>query len=78
MIRMVILLVAAVVATLPSALLARLYLHRKGIEVGEGGTVGTFMKVAPGPAKFGLVALNFVNFMLLCGGGMAAAAALGS
>lgn len=77
MIRIAIFFVVALVATLPSFLIAKLYLHRKGIPSAEKGTIGTFMEVAPGPAKFGVVALNFLNFTVLCGAGMMGATALG-
>jgi len=70
MLRILVFLVAAVVATLPSALIARIYLRRRQIDVPADQTVSKFMEVAPTPVKAGLITLNFVNFFLLCGGGM--------
>lgn len=60
--------VLAMVATLPSVLIAKIWLQRQGIQIAEGeSTVPKFMEVAPTPIKAGLIALNFVNFSILCG-----------
>ena len=72
MIRIAILLVAALVATLPSGVIAQIYLRRQGQSVPVADTVKTFMQVAPGTHKFALISLNFLCFSVLCGGGMLA------
>lgn len=64
--RIVLILGTALLATLPSILIAKIWLRRKGIDPGSN-TVQTFMDHAPTPLKAGLIAMNFVNFTILCG-----------
>ncbi|MEZ4336970.1 MAG: hypothetical protein R3B82_10110 [Sandaracinaceae bacterium] len=64
--RILLFLGTALLATLPSVLVARIWLKRKGIDPGAN-TVQTFMANAPTPLKAGLITMNFVNFAILCG-----------
>jgi len=60
MLKLILAIVFALVATIPSTLIAQGYLQRRDIPVGPEGTVKTFMDVAPGAWKAALVTLNFV------------------
>ncbi|MCA9612093.1 MAG: hypothetical protein H6721_20870 [Sandaracinus sp.] len=61
--RFLLFMAAALVATLPSVGIARVYLARRQIAlVGEETTVQKFMQVAPVPFRAALITLNFVIF----------------
>jgi hypothetical protein len=54
--------VLAVGATVPSMLIAKLYLRSKRIEVASQDTIRKFMEVAPLGLKAVLITLNFTLF----------------
>lgn len=57
---------AAFLATIPGALVARLYLNSKQVPIDpDKGTVATFLEVAPGAVKFGVIGLNFLMFIVI-------------
>ena len=67
--RIILVLGTALLATLPSVLISSIWLKRRGITPGPKGTVPTFMEAAPMGLKIALISFNFVNFVILCGGG---------
>ncbi len=64
MLRIALFFAVAMIATLPGAGVASLYLRKRGIPAGEG-VVPTFLKEAPPAVRAAVLGLNFLVFGLL-------------
>ncbi len=64
MLRIALFFAVAMIATLPGAGIASLYLRKRGIPVGEG-VIPTFLKEAPPAVRAAVLGLNFLVFGLL-------------
>ena len=64
MLRIALFFAVAMIAALPGAGIASLYLRKRGIPAGEG-VIPTFLKEAPPAVRAAVLGLNFLVFGLL-------------